>query len=138
VLDALKVLKQEKVHLEVSTLIIPTKNDEMSVVEELSNWVKKELGTDTPLHLSRFYPLYKLQRLPPTPVSILEKARKTASACGLEHVYIGRVPSHEAWNTFCPQCKRIIIARMGYMIKDMHLDRGKCGYCGKPIPGIWT
>ncbi len=138
VLDTLKVLKQEKVHLEVSTLIIPTKNDEMSVVEDLSFWVKKELGADTPLHLSRFYPLYKLQRLPPTPVFTLEKARETALACGLEHVYIGRVPGHEAWNTFCPKCKKIVIERMGYMIKEMHLNRGKCGYCGKPIPGIWA
>ena len=138
VLETLKVLKQEKVHLEVSTLIIPTKNDEMSVIEDLSLWVRKELGTDTPLHLSRFYPLYKLQRLPPTPVSTLEKARKTALGCGLEHVYIGRVPGHEAWNTFCPNCKRIIIERMGYMIKEMHLNTGKCGYCGNPVRGIWA
>ena len=138
VLESLKVLKQEKVHLEVSTLIIPTKNDEMSVVEDLSFWVRKELGADTPLHLSRFYPLYKLQRLPPTPVSMLEKARETALGCGLEYVYIGRVPGHEAWNTFCPKCKKIVIERMGYMIKEMHLDTGKCGYCGNPIPGIWA
>lgn len=138
VLDSLKVLKQEKVHVEVSTLIIPTKNDEMSVIEDLSLWVRKELGADTPLHLSRFYPLYKLQRLPPTPVSTLERARETALACGLEHVYIGRVPGHEAWNTFCPKCRKIVIERMGYMIKDMHLNAGNCGYCGKPVPGIWT
>ncbi len=138
VLDSLKVLRQEKVHVEVSTLIIPTKNDEMSVIEDLSLWVKKELGADTPLHLSRFYPLYKLQRLPPTPVSTLERARETALACGLEHVYIGRVPGHEAWNTFCPRCKKIVIERMGYMIKDMHLNAGNCGYCGEPVPGIWT
>ena len=138
VLESLKVLRQEKVYVEVSTLIIPTKNDEMSVIEDLSLWVKKELGADTPLHLSRFYPLYKLQRLPPTPVSTLEKARQTALTCGLEHVYIGRVPGHEAWNTFCPRCKKIVIERMGYMIKDMHLNAGNCVYCGEPVPGIWA
>jgi len=138
VLETLKVLKQEKVHLEVSTLIIPTKNDEMSVIRDLSLWVKRELGADTPVHLSRFYPLYKLQRLPPTPVSTLEKARETALASGLEYVYIGRVPGHEAWNTYCPKCKKITIQRTGYMIKEMHLNAGKCGYCGKPIPGIWA
>jgi pyruvate formate lyase activating enzyme len=138
VLKTLKVLKQEKVHVEVSTLIIPTKNDEMSVIEDLALWVRKELGADTPLHLSRFYPLYKLQRLPPTPVSLLEKARETALACGLEHVYIGRVPGHKAWNTFCPRCQKMVIERMGYMIKDMHLNTGNCGYCGRPVPGIWS
>ena len=137
VLETLKILKQEKVHLEVSSLIIPTKNDDMSVVRDMSLWVKKELGADTPIHFSRFYPLYKLKRLPPTPVSTLEKARETALAAGLEYVYIGRVPGHEAWNTYCPGCRKAIIQRTGYMIGEMHLRGGKCGYCGKSIPGIW-
>jgi pyruvate formate lyase activating enzyme len=137
VLKALKVLKQENIHLEVSTLLIPTKNDEMSVVKDLALWVKRELGADTPLHLSRFYPLYKLKRLPPTPVSTLEKARETAISSGLEYVYIGRVPGHEAWNTFCPRCQRPVIQRTGYMIEALHLTEGKCAYCKNPIPGIW-
>jgi len=138
VLETLKILKEEKVHLEVSSLIIPTKNDEMSVVREMSLWVKRELGADTPVHFSRFYPLYKLKRLPPTPVSTLEKARAVALASGLKYVYIGRVPGHEAWNTFCPKCKKIVIQRTGYMIGEMHLKGGNCGYCGEPIPGIWA
>lgn len=138
VLETLKVLKQENVHLEVSTPIIPTKNDEMSVVKEMSLWVKKELGADTPVHFSRFYPLYKLKRLPPTPISTLEKVRETALASGLQYVYIGRVPGHEAWNTFCPNCQRVVIQRVGYMIGALHLKEGKCSYCGKPIPGIWS
>ena len=71
-------------------------------------------------------------------MSALEKARETALASGLEHVYIGRVPGHEAWNTFCSKCQKIVIERMGYMIKDMHLNTGNCGYCGRPVPGIWT
>ena len=138
VLETLKVLKQENVHLEVSTLMIPTKNDEMSVVRDMSLWVKRELGAETPVHFSRFYPLYKLKRLPPTPVSTLEKARETALAAGLEYVYIGRVPGHEAWNTFCPNCQRAVIQRIGYMIGQMDLRGGKCDYCGNPIPGIWA
>ena len=138
VFEALKVLKQEKLHLEISCLIIPTKNDEMSVVREMSLWVKRNLGADTPVHLSRFYPLYKLTRLPPTPVATLEKARETSLAAGLEYVYIGRVPGHEAWNTFCPECKKMVIQRVGYMIGEMHLNGGKCRYCGTAIPGIWT
>ena len=138
VLDSLKVLKEEEVHLEVSILIIPSKNDDMSVVRDMSLWVKRELGANTPVHFSRFYPLYKLKRLPPTPVSTLEKARAVALSAGLEYVYIGRVPGHEAWNTFCPKCKKIVIQRTGYMIGEIHLKSGNCGYCGKPIPGIWS
>jgi pyruvate formate lyase activating enzyme len=137
VLDTMKTLKQGRIHLEITNLMIPTKNDEMSVVREMCLWVKRELGADTPVHFSRFYPLYRLKRLPPTPVSMLEKARKVALSAGLEYVYIGRVPGHEGWNTFCPKCKKPVIQRTGYMIKELHLKEGKCEYCGKPIPGIW-
>ena len=138
VLETLKALKQEKVHLEITNLIIPTKNDEMSVVREMCLWVKRELGADTPVHFSRFYPLHKLKKLPSTPISTLEKARSLALSSGLEYVYIGRVPGHEGWNTFCPKCKKMVIQRTGYMIGEMHLKEGKCGYCGKPIHGIWS
>jgi pyruvate formate lyase activating enzyme len=138
VLKSMKILKQEKVHLEITNLIIPTKNDEMSVVKEMCLWIKKELGADTPIHFSRFYPLYKLRSLPPTPVSTLEKARTVALSSGLEYVYIGNIPGHEGENTFCPRCKKLLIQRTGYMIGEVHLKGGKCGYCGKPIPGIWA
>src|SRR4030042_439479 len=94
VLNSLKILKQEKVHLEITNLVIPTKNDEMSVVKEMCLWIKKELGPDTPIHFSRFYPLYKLKNLPPTPVSTLEKARPAALSSGLEYVYVGNIPGH--------------------------------------------
>jgi pyruvate formate lyase activating enzyme len=138
VLETLKTLKQEKVHVEITNLMIPTQNDEMSVVRDMCLWVKKELGVDTPIHFSRFYPLYKLKNLPPTPVSTLEKARAVALSTGLEYVYIGNIPGHEGENTFCPKCKKMIIQRTGYMVGEVHLKAGKCGYCGKPIPGIWT
>ena len=138
VLETLKTLRKEKVHLEITNLVIPTKNDDLSVLKEMCLWVKKELGADTPIHFSRFYPLYKLKSLPPTPVSTLEKAREVALSTGLEYVYIGNIPGHEAENTFCPKCKKMIIQRTGYMIGEIHLKGGKCGYCGKPIPGIWA
>jgi len=138
VLETLKTLKQEKVHLEITNLIIPTKNDEMSMVREMCLWIKKELGAETPIHFSRFYPLYKLKTLPQTPVSTLDKARAVALSMGLEYVYIGNVPRHEGENTFCPKCKKMLIQRTGYMVGEINVKAGKCRYCGKPIPGIWT
>ncbi|MFC1491811.1 AmmeMemoRadiSam system radical SAM enzyme [Nitrospinota bacterium] len=137
VLETLRILKQENVHVEITNLIIPTKNDDMSLVREMCLWVKRELGTDIPIHFSRFYPLYKLKNLPPTPVATLEEARAVALSSGLEHVYVGNVPGHEGANTFCPRCKNKIIQRTGYMIGEVRLNTGKCGFCGKPIPGIW-
>jgi pyruvate formate lyase activating enzyme len=136
VLETLKTLKKEKVHLEITNLIIPTKNDDLSVLREMCLWIKRELGADTPIHFSRFYPLYKLKSLPPTPVSTLEKAREAALSAGLEYVYIGNI--HPSENTFCPKCKKRIIQRTGYMVGEINMKDGKCRYCGKPIPGIWT
>jgi pyruvate formate lyase activating enzyme len=138
VLETLKTLKREKVHLEITNLIIPTKNDEMSMIREMCLWIKKELGAETPIHFSRFYPLYKLKTLPQTPVSTLDKARAVALSTGLEYVYIGNVPRHEGENTFCPKCKKMLIQRTGYMVGEINVKAGKCKYCGKPIPGIWT
>jgi len=138
VLEALKLMKRERVHLELTNLVIPTKNDSMDEIKEMCLWVKKELGSDTPLHFSRFYPLYQLTKIPPTPVATLEKARATALSVGIEYVYIGNVPGHEAWNTFCSSCKKMIIQRVGYTVKEMAMSGGKCRYCGNPIPGIWA
>jgi len=137
VLKTLKILKKEKIHLEITNLVIPTKNDDMTLVKEMCLWVKRELGADTPIHFSRFYPLHKLQRLPSTPISTLDRARDMALSCGLNYVYVGKVPGHEGWNTFCPECKKMIIQRIGYMIKEIHLKEGKCEYCEKSMPGIW-
>lgn len=138
VLETLKILKSEKVHVEITNLVIPTKNDQLSDIKEMCLWIKKELGPDTPIHFSRFYPLFKLKYLPPTPVSTLEKARATALSIGLEYVYIGNVPGHEGEHTYCPKCKKLLIQRIGYMIGEVNLKSGKCKFCGKPIPGIWS
>ncbi|NIS68703.1 MAG: AmmeMemoRadiSam system radical SAM enzyme [Proteobacteria bacterium] len=138
VLRTLKTLKQENIHVEITNLIVPTKNDDMSVIREMCLWVSRELGGDTPLHFSRFYPLYKLKNLPPTPVSTLEEARAVALSAGLNYVYIGNVPGHEGENTFCPRCKKMLIQRTGFMIGEVHLKGGHCRYCGKSIPGIWS
>ncbi|MFC1868823.1 AmmeMemoRadiSam system radical SAM enzyme [Thermodesulfobacteriota bacterium] len=138
VLETLRILKQEKVHLEITNLLIPTKNDDMSVVKEMCLWVRRELGADTPIHFIRFYPLHKLRRLPPTPIATLERARQEAFSSGLRYAYLGNIPAHEAWNTFCPGCGKVVIQRMGYMIGENHLKGGKCKFCGTVIPGIWA
>jgi pyruvate formate lyase activating enzyme len=138
VLETLKMLKHEKLHIEITNLIIPTKNDDMTLVKEMCLWIKRELGPETPIHFSRFYPLYKLKNLPPTPVKTLEEARQVALSAGLEYVYVGNVPGHEGENTFCPSCGKMIIQRTGYMVGEVRLKGGKCEYCGKPIPGVWA
>jgi len=138
VLQTLMTLKKEGVHVEITNLVVPTQNDGVETVRKMCAWIKSELGADTPLHFSRFYPLYKLRNLPPTPVSTLEKNRQIAMEVGLEYVYIGNVPGHEGERTYCPRCKKLLIFRQGYSIGEVHVSKGKCKFCGKPIAGIWA
>ncbi len=138
VLETLKTLKAEGVYVEIVNLVIPTKNDEMTRVQEMCLWIREKLGANTPIHFSRFYPMYQLKNLPPTPVSTLERAREVALSVGLEYVYIGNVPGHEGANTYCPKCKKLLIQRIGYQIFQNHLIGSRCRYCEHDLPGIWA
>jgi pyruvate formate lyase activating enzyme len=138
VLETLKMLKKQGVWLEITNLVIPTKNDSDDMFEQLSSWIKEQLGSETPLHVSRFYPQYKLQNIPPTPVETLKKAAHIARNAGLEYVYIGNVPGIAEECTYCPQCGKVIIERKGYDIITINIQNGKCTFCKKPIPGRWS
>ncbi|UCF31939.1 MAG: AmmeMemoRadiSam system radical SAM enzyme [bacterium] len=138
VLDSLKAIKDHGVHLEITNLVIPTRNDDLSRVEDMCRWIRGELGDETPVHFSRFYPLYRLRSLPPTPVSTLEKVRAAALSTGLRFVYIGNVPGHAGQHTSCPGCGKPIIVRTGFMVEAVHMSDGRCTFCGSPVPGIWA
>jgi pyruvate formate lyase activating enzyme len=138
VLETLRTLRREGVHLEITNLVIPTLNDEEDGIRKMCAWISRELGSDVPLHFSRFYPLYRLRHLPPTPVTTLERARSVAMEEGLEYVYIGNVPGHAAADTYCPSCGRTLIRRAGFMVVENAVAGGRCGHCGNPIPGIWV
>lgn len=137
VLESLKILKQEGVHLEITNLVLSGYNDDEDTVIKMCLWIKDNLGPDTPLHFSRFFPMYKLANLEPTPLSVLERVRKIALDCGLKYVYIGNWPGNPAENTYCPECKRIVIERKGYFVVQDNIEDGKCQFCGEEIKGVW-
>jgi pyruvate formate lyase activating enzyme len=137
VLNALKVLKEEGVWVEVTNLVIPTANDSPQDILQLCQWVKDNLGADTPLHFSRFFPMYKLTDLSPTPVNSLILARDIAKKTGLHYVYIGNVPTQNGEDTFCPVCGKLLIKRAGYQILANNIKEGKCKFCQVRITGIW-
>ncbi len=137
VLRTLKVLKEEGVHLEITTLVIPGQNDDPATIGAMCEWIVGNLGPDVPLHFSRFHPQHKLQNVPPTPVETLEMARNIALEKGLKYVYIGNVPGHPANSTYCPVCGAEIIHRVGYSVEMRGLVDGACSACGAAIPGVW-
>lgn len=137
VLSTLKTLHEEGVHLEVTNLVVPTYVDDENMVKRMCGWILKELGPDHPLHFLRFWPLYKLNRLPPTPVSTLTRFREIARKEGIRYVYIGNVPNHEGCHTYCHSCNRVLIARRGYYIPEYHIAGNRCEYCNTVIPGVW-
>lgn len=137
VLDVLKYLKQKGAFIEVVNLIIPTMNDNLEEIRKMCIWIKENLGDETPLFFSRFYPMHKLTNLPPTPVDSLEKAYKVARDVGLKFVYIGNIPGHPYESTYCPKCKKVLIKRVGYSVLENNIRKGNCKFCGKKIPGIW-
>jgi pyruvate formate lyase activating enzyme len=137
VLDTLVTLRNMEIWTEIVYLVTPTLNDSESELTEMARWIKVNLGADVPLHFSRFHPDYKLQDLPATPVSTLERARAIAEGEGLHYVYIGNVPGHPAQNTHCPRCRQVVVERVGFAASRVLLKEGNCAACGEPIAGAW-
>ena len=138
VLNTFKTLHEQKVHFEITNLAVPGYTDDPDMVKKMCVWILKNLGTDHPLHFLRFFPRYKLDRLPPTPVSTLTRFRELALQEGIRYVYIGNVPDHEGNNTFCHNCKKLLIERQGYYIPTYNMIGNKCKFCNTVIPGVWN
>ena len=136
VLDSLKKMKELGIWVEVTTLVIPTLNDSDEELRHIAEFIAQELGVETPWHISRFYPHYKLTDKPPTPIATLNRAREIGMAAGLRYVYQGNVPGSQGENTFCYNCGKLLIGRYGYRIMEYHIKGSKCVHCGAQIDGV--
>jgi pyruvate formate lyase activating enzyme len=105
--------------------------------EQLCDWIVENLGDETPVHFSRFFPQNQLKHLPPTPSETLLFARETALKVGLKFIYIGNIENREGENTRCPMCLKLLIERKGYRVIKNCIEQGKCPGCATQIPGIW-
>ena len=137
VLKTLKIIREKGIWLEIVNLVIPTLNDDREDIKRMCEWIKENLGADTPLHFSRFSPTYRMIHLPPTPIKTLEEARRIAKEVGLEYVTIGNVPGHKYNSTYCPKCGERLIHRVHFSIMSNNIKNGKCKFCGYKIPGLW-
>ena len=137
VLSTLKTLHEHNVHLEVSTLVVPGYTDKEEMIKRMCSWILKNVGPDHPFHFLRFFPMYKLDRLPATPISTLTRFRELAMKEGIRYVYVGNVPEHEGTNTYCHSCGKLLVERKGYFIPTYNLDGNRCSFCKAIIPGVW-
>ena len=127
-------MKKSGVWVEITTLVIPTLSDSEKMFKGIAQFIKKELGPETPWHISRFSGeiSWKLKHLSETPVGSLEKAWKIGKEAGLKYVYTGNISGLPSENTICPKCGEIAINRTNYII-HRHDKKGKCGKCGENL-----
>jgi pyruvate formate lyase activating enzyme len=135
--ETLKRMKSLGIFVEVTTLIIPGLNDDNRELESLAAFLVDALGPETPWHISRFHPTYKLTDRQSTPVKTLLKARDIGVEAGLKYVYIGNVPGESGEKTFCDQCGHLLIDRWGFYVRDNRIKNGKCPECGVAVDGVW-
>jgi pyruvate formate lyase activating enzyme len=139
VLDTLTYLRRETdVWFEITTLLIPGKNDSDDELDAQTRWIANELGTDVPLHFTAFHPDYRMLDTPPTPPSTLRRARDIALRNGLRHVYTGNVHDVDGGSTRCTSCGATLVARDWYELKAWALTGdGRCRACGTPLAGVF-
>jgi pyruvate formate lyase activating enzyme len=137
VLQALKLYRELKIWLEITTLIIPGLNDSQQELGEIAAFIRQELGAEVPWHVSAFYPTYKMVDRPPTPRETLVKAKQIGLNSGLKYVYCGNLDIPGGEDTNCPRCGFNLIARSGFQVENNQIKNGVCINCGEKIAGVW-
>ncbi|HOC96602.1 MAG TPA: AmmeMemoRadiSam system radical SAM enzyme [bacterium] len=134
ILENLKILKKNNIHIEITTLVIPTLSDKEKVFTDISKFIIDNLGDNTPWHLSRFSPeiSWKLKDLKETDIKTLELGYNIGKRQGLNYIYIGNIYDTDMENTYCPKCNTIIVKRLGYNITRFDIN-GYCPRCKEKI-----
>ncbi len=137
VLDTISyIANQTNIWLEITTLLVPDENDSEDELKQLADFIVTKAGADVPWHISRFHPQYKYLNSVPTPIESLERAYNIGREAGLHYVYLGNVPGAKSESTFCYNCGRMLIERVGYRILANHVKNSCCPDCGTKIAGF--
>ncbi len=134
----LQAVHSTGVWMEIVVLVIPTMNDSPEEIRRMCAWIAKNLSPDVPVHFTRFRAMYRIQNLPPTPLSTLERCREIARAQGVRYPYIGNAPGHRFENTYCHKCGKMIVKRSGVFHAESRIVGGRCPHCSTRIPGVWA
>lgn len=134
--ETIRLMKELGVWVEVTTLIIPDYNDSDDDLKDIASFIAS-VDSSIPWHVTQFYPTYQLTYKPRTPVETLRRARDRGFEAGLKFVYEGNVPGEGGENTYCHNCKELLIRRFGFRIGEIKMMNGKCLKCGAEIKGVW-
>jgi len=137
VMATLVKMREVGVFVEVTTLVIPGLNDDETELKDLAAFLVDSLGPETPWHVSRFHPTYRLMDRPSTPVATLLRAREIGMEAGLRYVYTGNIPGQGGEDTLCHRCRTPLVQRMGYRIIRQLSEGGRCPSCGTVAYGVW-
>jgi pyruvate formate lyase activating enzyme len=136
VLEAIVAMRHAGIWIELTTLVIPGHNDDDGNLRALTAWIVETLGAETPWHVSRFFPAFRMTDTPPTPLATLRRAAEIGREAGLVHVYVGNAPELGAEDTRCAGCGRTLVERHGYAVRNALAPDGTCPGCGRPLAGI--
>ena len=134
VLDAIRTYHEAGIWIEITTLLIPGENDSPEEIRDIATFIRS-INPDIPWHISRYYPRYRYDKAPPTPVKAIEAAREVGLNKGLRYVYTGNTPGHTGENTYCHSCGALIIPRNGYSVRQTAMNTERCFHCNNIIPG---
>jgi pyruvate formate lyase activating enzyme len=137
VLESLKKMKEMGIWVEITTLLIPALNDSDEELKDIAQFIAG-LGIETPWHISRFHPQFKMLNVPVTSVSSLHRAVEIGKQAGLKYVYSGNVPGDEGENTHCSHCGNLLIERCGFKVVGINLTGNKCSNCGTQLDGVFN
>ncbi len=136
VLDTISTMKRQGIWVEVTTLIIPGKNDSPEELRDIAQFLV-QLDPGIPWHVSRFHPTYMLTDAPPTPAQTVRMARDIGYKAGLKYVYTGNLPGDEGEHTKCHNCGAPLIDRFGFYVRNNRIENNSCPSCGQHVPGVW-
>lgn len=137
VLNACEVAREIGMHIELTYLIIPGRNDRQSEISDFCRWVRDRLGAQTPVHFSRFHPDYRMIDVLPTPRSTMDMAMREGKANGLDYVYVGNIITEQGENTYCPACGSLMVRRTGFSVDLVGIKDRACSRCGRVADIIW-
>jgi pyruvate formate lyase activating enzyme len=133
--SALLEMKDCGIHIEITNLLIPRYGDDLEQFRRLVRWIREKLGDEVPLHILRFFPTYRLDDVPETPIGTLDRAYEIAREEGMKFVYLGNVPGRRE-DTYCPNCGELLIKRFGLWAVELKIKNDRCPKCGTRIPVV--